>query len=286
MRPDAGCMLGLSPAEAPMTIPTSAAAASPAAPPRPFASITEDQLTVGGLIRITLAVWWRNGLRFAGLSAIMLLPVLVMPVAAWIAAPIAIRRGALAPSAAWPIVVFAALVVVVLLCAIVQTGGLTYGAVQHLSGRPVRFGAMLATGFRRAVPLVASGLLVYLAILAGLVLLVIPGIIVACALSAALPSVVVERIGPIQALRRSWVLTRDHRFTIFAAWLVIGLLLFGANVFFQVGAKLLGPLAALVLLPVQLFVTTLPILLPAVAYYHLRVGKEGTDTSELAKVFE
>jgi membrane-anchored glycerophosphoryl diester phosphodiesterase (GDPDase) len=280
-------MLVPSPPEVPMTIPTSPAAAPPAAPARPFSSITEDQLTVGGLIRTTLTVWWRNGLRFAGLSLLLLVPIFVVGVVAGIAIPIAIRRGALPPGARWPFFVFGAVLVVgVLLFTVIQTGALTYGTVQHLSERPVRFGAMLAAGFRRAMPLVATGVLAYLAILVGLVLLVIPGIIVACALSAALPSVVVERIGPIQALQRSWALTRDHRFTIFAAWLVLGLVLFGANVILQVGTKLLGPIAGLILLPVQLFIASIPVLLPAVAYYELRVEKEGTDTSELAKVFE
>jgi uncharacterized membrane protein len=144
---------------------------------------------------------------------------------------------------------------------------------------------MIAAGFRRAVPLVVTGLLMYLAILGGFILLIIPGLIVFSALSVALPAVVVERIGPIEALKRSWGLTRDHRMTFFAASFVLGLVLFGANLVLQLGGALLGPLA-LLLLPVQVFLTSLPALLPAVAYHDLRIAKEGTDTSELAKVFE
>lgn len=269
-----------------MTTPTSPAAA-PSAAPALFASITREELTVGGLVRTTFAVWWRNALRFAGLSLLLVfVPVLAMGMVLGIVIPLAARRAVLPSSVDWGLVAPIVMVVVIGLFMVVQTGGLTYGAVQHLAQRRVRFGAMVGAGFRRAVPLIGTGLLMYLAILAGFVLLIIPGIIVGCALSVALPAVVVERIGPIQALQRSWVLTRDHRVTVFAAGLVLGLALFGANVVLQVAGRLLGPVAALVLMPVQLFNMSLPVLLPAVAYHDLRVEKEGTDTSELARVFE
>jgi hypothetical protein len=49
---------------------------------------------------------------------------------------------------------------------------------------------------------------------------------------------------------------------------------------------LFGPLGALVLFPIELLLSTLPVLLPAVAYHDLRAAKEGTATEELARVFE
>jgi hypothetical protein len=101
----------------------------------------------------------------------------------------------------------------------------------------------------------------------------------------ALPAVVVAGIGPLQALRRSWALTRERRLLIFASGLVLFLVLFGANLF----ARLLtfaGPIGALAAVPVQVLIMSLPVLLPAVAYHDLRLEKEGVDTSALAKVFE
>jgi hypothetical protein len=49
---------------------------------------------------------------------------------------------------------------------------------------------------------------------------------------------------------------------------------------------LLGPLAILLVLPLQLVLMSLPVLLPAVAYHDLRAAKEGTAAEELARVFE
>ena len=64
-------------------------------------------------------------------------------------------------------------------------------------------------------------------ILVGLasLLLVIPGIILGVAFSVALPVAVFEKGSAVDALRRSSQLTRGHRWDIFAASLVIGLLI-------------------------------------------------------------
>jgi hypothetical protein len=266
--------------------PPSPAPLSPALVATPTFAPAQRGLTVGGLVGTTLRVWWRNAFRFAGVTLVAFAPAFVLGFVAALVVPAMARRGD-APSDPAEIgwVAFVPITLVALTM-VVQLGGLTYGAVQHLALRPVRLGAMLGAGFRRALPLVGAGLLAYIAVLAGTLLLVVPGVIVACGLSVALPAVVIERIGPIVALRRSWTLTRGHRFTIFVAALVLGLVIFGANLATQVGMTLLGPLAVLVLLPVQLVLVSLPVLLPAVAYHDLRAAKEGTPTEELARVFE
>lgn len=264
-----------------MTIPTSPAAPAPA-PPAPFASVTTAELTVGGLVRKTFAVWWRNALRFAALSLIVWAFIAAVLMALWLA----VSGGHLRPSSTWPVLALPAMTLVIGLLLVVQMGALTHGALQHLADRPVRFGAMLGAGLRRALPVVATGFLAYWTVAVGLVLLVVPGIFVATALSVAVPAVVVERIGPMQALRRSWELTRDHRLTVFLAALVLAVVVFGANAGGQAATALLGPAGLLLALPLQVLVLSLPVLLPAVAYHDLRVQKEGIDTSELAKVFE
>ncbi len=258
---------------------TSPAAAPPPAEPQLFASVTTEEVTVGGLVRKTFTVWWGNVLRFAGLSLLVWAFTVVAFVALWLV----FQRGG---SPTWSVAAGLAFVLVLGLLLVVQLGALTHGALQHLADRPVRFGAMLGAGVRRAAPIVATGFLAYLAVAVGLVLLVIPGIFVATALSVAVPVVVVERVGAVQALRRSWDLTRDHRLKMFLALLVLALVGFGANVAGQVATRLLGPAGFLLALPLQVLIMSLPVLLPAVAYHDLRVEREGIDTSELAKVFE
>lgn len=255
---------------------------SPLAPqPPPFASVTQREITVGGLVGTTLAVWWRNAFKFAGLTLLLLIPVFVLGIGAAITVG---RLGAEGiAGSAWMGFLPAILVMVTML---VSMGSLTYGAVQHLAERPVRFGEMLAVGFRRALPVLAAGVVLYVIVIAGTFLLVVPGIILGCALSVVIPAVVVERCGPIAALKRSWELTREHRFAIFASWFVMWLVLLGINAALQITMKLLGELAVFLTLPVGLFMMALPVLMPAVAYHDLRAAKEGTASEELARVFE
>lgn len=171
----------------------------------------------------------------------------------------------------------------------VSTGGVTHGAVQQLAGRPVRIGAMLWTGLRRGLPLLAALLLVLLAIGAGLLLLVVPGLVVTAGLTVSIPALVGERIGPIRALRRSWQLTRDFRLPLFLAALVIGLLQLAVNTFTDRLLPMLmgpGPATLAVSIGVSLLFLPVPSLFPAVAWHELRVAKEGAATQDILAVFE
>jgi hypothetical protein len=149
----------------------------------------------------------------------------------------------------------------------------------------VRFGVMLSVGFGRLLPLVGAGIIAGFLILLGTAALIVPGIVIGCALIATVPVVVAERLGPIEAIRRSWSLTRGHRGAIFLAGLGISLISFGINV---VGTMLeripvLGIIASLVL---HVLTASLGTVMPAVAYHDIRTRKEGTPAEELARVFE
>jgi hypothetical protein len=69
-----------------------------------------------------------------------------------------------------------------------------------------------------------AAILAWLAILAGFVLLVIPGFIVLVRFSVARQVVAIERAGPVQALRRSWRLTRGNGWHTLGIVIVIGFL--------------------------------------------------------------
>ena len=57
------------------------------------------------------------------------------------------------------------------------------------------------------------------AMVAGACLLLVPGIIIGCALFAALPACVYENLPPLAAMKRSWRLTNGYRMDIFLAML-------------------------------------------------------------------
>jgi hypothetical protein len=272
------------------TYPTTPSPPLATTPPPPF-SAGAYQVSVGRLVSRSLSVWWSHLFKFGALTLLVIVPVLAAAAAVAYMSFVAARSGSASASLTFrgPRLVMLAGFPVMLAVMVVQMGALTYGAVQHLAGRPVRFGPMIAAGLRRAIPLVGVGIVAGAMVMGGFLLLVVPGIIVGCAVGVAVPAVVAEKIGPVAAIRRSWGLTRGHRFTFFAASFVLGLVATGANMAMQLGVALFGRLAPAVALVggvLYLLLAALPMLLPAVAYHELRVAKEGVATEELVKVFE
>jgi hypothetical protein len=164
----------------------------------------------------------------------------------------------------------------------------------YLGGEPdwrrsLRFGA------RRLAALIglalAGGLILVLAFIA----LIVPGIWLAVAYSVAVPALLLERAGPIKALRRSFRLVRG-RWWPTAGALVVGYLMIailGAIVQYAVlivpslltdgntlatalGAVVGGTLGAAITTPYTAAVVTL-------VYFDLRVRKEGLDLQLIAE---
>lgn len=85
----------------------------------------------------------------------------------------------------------------------------------------------LVTSLRRLLPLTAATILVLTICTTGLLLLVVPGLIWMAALMPLLPIVMVERLGPEDAIRESFAMTKGHRTPILvgmlAIWVLAGL---------------------------------------------------------------
>lgn len=77
-------------------------------------------------------------------------------------------------------------------------------------GRDVSWAAALGFGLSRAAGVLAASLLVLVAVLLGLLALVVPGIWLAVALALTTPALVLERLGPVAAMRRSFALVRGQ----------------------------------------------------------------------------
>ena len=175
---------------------------------------------------------------------------------------------------------------------------IVYVAFQDL--RDVRMGLKDALVYvsGRLVPLFLVALLSGLGIGIGLVLLVVPGIFLACIWIVAVPACVVEKLGPVDCLRRSMELTKGYRLTIFGALAVIGVafIIFGAIATFLGGAVLtmtnsiavLAFIVALLLLSLvfMLIQGAMLTLITAILYADLRSAKEGISKESLAEVFD
>lgn len=177
-----------------------------------------------------------------------------------------------------------------LLASEIASGAVTFGVIEHFRGRRAAIGTMLGGAAERVQDIITVAIVSTLAIGVGLVLLLVPGIYLGVALSVAVPAAVVERKGLLASLERSWNLTSDQLAPIFGALLAVNALHGVAVYALQRTAQalaLFSPLLGVVVsqLAVVVFMG-LPAVASAVIYHDLRVLKEGTDTSELAKVFE
>ena len=135
------------------------------------------------------------------------------------------------------------------------------------------------------LPVLVVGLLS--AICAGLaaLLLVIPGIVLACMLYVAVPAAVVEKPGITGALSRSRELTKDNRGAIFGILLVIGLLNFVVSKVLQ--SVFLGDDATpadvkaylWVMVGISVLFASLGAVINGVVYHDLRQAKDGVARS-------
>jgi hypothetical protein len=197
---------------------------------------------------------------------------------------------------------FGALQSLIMLVSLVFSGlmqaSITRGLViEHEGGRP-SFGQCLAGGLRFALPIVAFMVLWWIALVFGLVLLIVPGLILLTMWSVAIPAMVEENTGIFGAFGRSRELTRGSRWRIFGLLIVmlvlfylilaiIGILGFSATsltnlessaaappLMFLVGAALSGVVFNLLWSTIQ----------PSL-FVELRDAKEGGGAGDLHQVF-
>jgi hypothetical protein len=207
--------------------------------------------------------------------------------------------------------------------------GLTHQVNRAVEGGAVEVGDGLRSGLRSFFRVLGMGILVYLALL-GLILPVgiIGGVVAAFAAGGApgplgavllflavavpgvvamvvwaalafliLPTMVIEKVGPIKALRRANALAKGGRVrvcvTAFLTWLVVVLPSVGVPFLMGAGAALWDPMAAGSMGTIQLYLyqtvafgvsaVTTPFMVAAMVftYYDRRVRREGYDV-ELA----
>jgi len=173
----------------------------------------------------------------------------------------------------------------------VQIGLVVVGATTALRGERPRLGAMFSVVGARFGPLFGQGLLGGLAVLLGLVLLIVPGVIAWSGFFVSAPAALAEPgLGANGALQRSWELTRGRR------WLVLGVAMVFLAIFLAValivglaGAELLPPESTVAELLGELL--PLPFLVAygasqAVVYHLLVADRDGQDPRRLVAVFE
>jgi hypothetical protein len=178
-------------------------------------------------------------------------------------------------------------IVAAVLCTQIATGAITYGVFQQMRGGDTSIAACLKVGVAVLLPVLGVAFLQGCAVIAGIIFLVIPGIILAIMYSVSVPAAVEERPGVLEALRRSASLTEGYRWPIFGVFFLITLLSYGLQrlleVFFEDDMSRGAFLASGA---VNVVTTGLYATAAAVIYYRLRSIKESIDVDQIASVFD
>jgi hypothetical protein len=197
-------------------------------------------------------------------------------------------------------------VLVMLVCAFTLQAAIVHATVTDLNGRRVVVGESLMVGLRNVLPLIGLAILSGLGVGLGILLLIVPGVILALMWSVTVPAMIVERTGVMQAFSRSNDLTRDRRWAIFGLFVIYVILSWivqlaitavcaafaGSLGFIPIasGAEgLVGNLqrAQVVAAPIIGTITALVSAAGVAAlYYELRSTREGVGAEALASVFE
>lgn len=160
------------------------------------------------------------------------------------------------------------------------TAVVTYGVIMELHGSRPSTRACITTGSRQVGRVLGVSLVTTIAIFGAMLLLVVPGIIVALMLYVVVPVTLVEGLGVRAAMRRSRALVHGRKGDLFL------IMLFGIAIniaielvaFYELGAE-----AAFVWRTLGSALSTMFFAVTAsVVYVELRKLREGTQVPELA----
>jgi hypothetical protein len=236
---------------------------------------------VGRVLERTASVLARNFPAFAVVMAIAHLP-LVLVVSQLIS-----LGGTKQSPTGEEILVVLGLGLFALLSTSLAQPMVVYGAFGDLRGRRTDIVEALRVGISRCFPVILVWICIVFCEVITVPAIVVPTIL-SCAWFLAIPVCIIERLGPIDSMRRSSRLTKGHR------WQILGLAICLALLNSMGGGMLGASLNAIGGESLKLVGDVLwsgvfgaaSAIAAAVAYYELRAAKEGIDVEQVAAVFE
>lgn len=176
---------------------------------------------------------------------------------------------------------------------VIMQGVVTDVVIADLQRRKPTIGAALGTAGGVFAALLGLSIVSGLGMMIGLILLIVPGVILALIWSVAAPVVVAEKKGVFDALSRSRTLTRDNRLMILLLFVIafVANLVLGALIGLLVGSLggLVGAMQWATIAITAITSTLGAIIWGAIAaalYVELRIIKEGGGHESIASVFD
>ena len=170
----------------------------------------------------------------------------------------------------------------------IVTHGASYVATSRvMEGGTADVPGSIQTGMGRFFPLFGAWFCVGVLTMVGMILLVVPGVIAALACYVVGPVCVLDRLGPVPSINRSFALTKGSRWKLLALGLVIVVLGVVVQGVLLPARVLLGPVgAALVQALLTAGIGVYGVVLATVVYRDLVDGSEGFGGQRLAAVFD
>lgn len=250
-------------------------------------------LQAGDVLSLTARTIGSNLIPLAVIAGLCLTPVLIAELVLLLDQKAALDAVALHGSMAPYYTAVGTVTLLRFVLSLVAQGAVMFLTVEHLAGRKPRVGAAMSKVLSRVFVVIAAAFVEGLVIGVGFLLCVVPGVIFMCSYYVAVPAVVAERTGPIQALYRSAEMTRGHRVQILLLVLVgfgvsmgLGLLSLTAEIPMAISPGTAADvLSWAIRVAVEVVQTVVLAVLPAVTYARLRGIRDGIDAESLASVF-
>jgi hypothetical protein len=271
------------------------------------ADIDLRPMTLGELLDRTFSLYKKNFWLFAGIMTVPALVAFIFQVANTIfnlpfgKMPVAgpVRTGAAAvPNPAFFGSFFGGLFLVLFIFMIIyaMSHAATVFAVSDVYlGRETSIRSAYFRVWGKVIRVILVIFLTYLCVWAGLIFLIIPGIIVGCRTACGIPVAMLEDRGPMNALSRSWELTKGFAFQIFVIFVMFLVLSYAGAAIFTLPFTLMIVSAAkggtIPFWPSMLqhlgafisgvLVGPIATIAYTLMYYNLRVRKEAFDLTHL-----
>lgn len=261
-------------------------------------AVAGEPFRIGTCLSKALSVYFANFVSFTAMGLLVLVPgfmVLLMFFGNLLAGlgPALLTGESRLQLTPLTVAGFLAAFIAVLALQYLLIGTVVYATLRFLQGSTPPATAALAQGLKRSVPLFGLAAVTTVLVGAGLLLLVVPGIVIALMICVAVPVLMVEDGGILSSLSRSRDLTKGLR------WQLLGVFLAALAGCIAVTAVVTLPFdfllpregaitlaGAIIEAAAQLFTTVFLAVLVAVVYHELRVAKDGVSTAQLAAAFD
>ncbi len=246
-----------------------------------------NEFRVGDTLSVTFSVFFKKFIPLNILVLIFQVPMLIWSVSSGMFTTSIENPGALAANFGTELIW---VLIVSIILSLASAAAVTYGVFLEITGRNINIGECLSKSISVLLPVIFAGIISYIILVVGTILLIVPGIFALMCLFVVIPVVVVEQPGVFRSLGRSAELTKGNRWSILGLFIVMIAISIGLGLVSQFVTLLflgmgMSIVAIVISTIVQVITTTFFLIIGAVTYNNLRKSKEGISSDEIASVF-